>query len=208
MERVRLEFTKWQARPHWEYDAVRLGSDQHGTWLGVPAGTRVSRPGADFRSAVGSVVLVPDAQPYIASFYEPGFATHTYVDISTLPQWQDGARRGNGDRERGPDRDGVSGRAVVRAVDLDLDVVRGPTGRVWVDDEDEFAAHRVQLGYPEELVELALATCQRVLRAVEDGVPPFDPATAARWLERLLAPAPTAETPVPTAAAPPPGAGR
>ena len=32
--------------------------------------------------------------------------------------------------------------ATVTAVDLDLDVVRGWTGRVWVDDEDEFAAHR------------------------------------------------------------------
>ncbi|WP_180935649.1 DUF402 domain-containing protein [Nocardioides ungokensis] len=37
---------------------------------------------------------------------------------------------------------------MLRAVDLDLDVVRGRTGRVWIDDEDEFAEHRVRFGYP------------------------------------------------------------
>ena len=52
-----------------------------------------------------------------------------YVDITTPPVW-----------------DGT----VLRAVDLDLDVVRGNTGRVWVDDEDEFADHRVRFGYPDE----------------------------------------------------------
>ena len=45
-----------------------------------------------------------------------------YVDITTVPVWLDGPTR------------------AVTAVDLDLDVVRGWTGRVWVDDEDEFAA--------------------------------------------------------------------
>jgi hypothetical protein len=184
MERVRLAFTKWRAHPHWEYDAVRLGSDEHGTWLGVPAGTRVSRPGVAFRSQVGSVVLVPDGRPYVASFYEPGFATHTYVDITTRPHWQDR-----------PTAEG--GSLAVTAVDLDLDVLRGPTGRVWVDDEDEFATHRVQLGYPEDLVELALDSCEHVLRAVEGGMPPFDPATATRWLERLLDAAATAPVPGP-----------
>ena len=47
------------------------------------------------------------------------------------------------------------GEDLVRAVDLDLDVIRGTTGRVWVDDEDEFAEHRVSLGYPDEVIEQA-----------------------------------------------------
>ena len=37
---------------------------------------------------------------------------------------------------------------VLRSVDLDLDVIQGLSGRVWVDDEDEFADHRVRWGYP------------------------------------------------------------
>ena len=41
---------------------------------------------------------------------------------------------------------------VLRAIDLDLDVLRVPSGRVWVDDEDEFAEHRLSFGYPPELV--------------------------------------------------------
>ena len=66
-----------------------------------------------------------------------------YVDMTTPPAW-------DGD--------------VLRAVDLDLDVVRGRTGRVWVDDEDEFAAHRGPYGYPTAVVDLAL---RRLRRGVE-----------------------------------------
>ena len=31
-----MQFEKWGRRAHWEYDAVRLGRDDHGTWLGYP----------------------------------------------------------------------------------------------------------------------------------------------------------------------------
>ena len=40
--------TKWGDRPHWEFDAVLLGSDEHGDWLGIPGGTHMSRPGAAY----------------------------------------------------------------------------------------------------------------------------------------------------------------
>ncbi len=50
---------------------------------------------------------------------------------------------------------------MLRAVDLDLDVVRGNTGRVWVDDEDEFAEHRVAFDYPEDVVTSAVASAER-----------------------------------------------
>ena len=32
--------SKWGDRPHWEFDALFLGSDRHGDWLGIPVGTR------------------------------------------------------------------------------------------------------------------------------------------------------------------------
>ncbi len=175
MYQVRVRFTKWRERPHWEYDAVRLGEDEHGVWLGAPAGTRLRRPGADFCTPLGFVVLLPRDDAFVATFYASGRthlpegAVETYVDISTSPVW-DGA--------------------TVSMVDLDLDVVRGRTGRVWVDDEDEFADHRVRLGYPDDLVRLATASCDAVRHALSSRCPPYDGAVAARWLSRLPTSAP------------------
>jgi hypothetical protein len=169
---VRVVFRKWGDRPHWEYDALRLGDDEHGTWLGAAAGTRLSRPGAAFTAPGHFVSLVPRDKPFVATFYDPGWAevletgVDVYVDITTVPRW-DGAR--------------------VRMVDLDLDVVRGWTGRVWVDDEDEFADHRVRWGYPGDVVRLAATSCDAVHAAVTAGLPPYDGVVGAGWLTRLAA---------------------
>ena len=83
---------------------------------------------------------------WLGTFYgeDPARPFDTYVDITTPAVWH--------------------GEDLVRAVDLDLDVIRGTTGRIWVDDEDEFAAHRVALDYPDEVVEQAVASCQEVAR--------------------------------------------
>ena len=165
-----MAFSKWPDRPHWEYDTLRLGSDPHGTWLGVRSGTRLTRPGADFRTEHRFVVLVPEDAAFVASFYAdtpppaPRGWVEVYVDMTTPPVW-DGA--------------------VLRAVDLDLDVIRGTTGRVWVDDEDEFADHRVRFDYPEDLVSMALESCARVRAAVVARESPYDGATDAHWLARL-----------------------
>ena len=73
---------------------------------------------------------------------------------------------------------------MLRAVDLDLDVVRGVTGRVWIDDEDEFAEHRVRFGYPEEVVTHAMRTCDLVAAAARASHPPYD-GSARVWLAQL-----------------------
>ncbi|MGZ4443647.1 MAG: DUF402 domain-containing protein [Nocardioidaceae bacterium] len=162
---MRIRYTKWGDRPHWELDGVLLGADEHGTWLGAPAGTRLRRPGVDFRAAYPQVMLVPDGRGFTATFYPPGFDTpRTYVDITTVPVIADGQ---------------------VTMVDLDLDVVLGWGGRAWVDDEDEFADHRVRFGYPEDVVRLAARTCDELLAEVSAGLPPYDGAVAARWLAEL-----------------------
>lgn len=160
-----MVFAKWGGRPHWEYDALRLGEDDHGTWLGVPAGTLMTRPGAEFSADVHQVVLLPHSA-YVATFYAPGGTApcDTYVDVSTVPVEDDGR---------------------VTTFDLDLDVVRGWTGRVWVDDEDEFADHRVRFGYPDELVRLATASCGAVQAQVAAGTGPFAPGLGRAWLSRL-----------------------
>ncbi|HYH35644.1 MAG TPA: DUF402 domain-containing protein [Nocardioides sp.] len=162
--------TKWPDRPHWVFAGHYLGSDEHGDWLGFPAGSRFTRPGADYVAPYGQVGLVPAAslpeRGWLATFHDPAGKVRVYVDVATPPEW-----------------DGTT----VRSTDLDLDVVQGTTGRVWVDDEDEFADHRQRFGYPDSLVAAALASCRFVEAAVTSGGAPFDATTSARWLDGLVA---------------------
>lgn len=166
--RVRVVMRKWPDQPHWEHDAVLLGDDEHGVWVGAPVGTSMSRPGASFVSDQAVVRLVPRDAPFVASFYAPGGRApcDVYVDITTVPTW--------------------SGHQTVTAFDLDLDVVRGWSGRVWVDDEDEFAAHRVRFGYPSALVRLAATSCDAVHATLAGGRTPYD-GSAGAWFAALEA---------------------
>ena len=175
--RVRCEMTKWGDRPHWQFDGIHLGSDEHGEWLGFPLGTHNRRPGYEFHSQADAVTLVPTDDWYAATFHAPGIWCDLYIDISTPGRW-------DGD--------------VLRAVDLDLDVIRmaidpaGPPaglvsrrpGEIFVDDEDEFAEHQVAYGYPADVIEAAQASCDRVLAAVRARQSPYD-GTAQVWLGRL-----------------------
>lgn len=168
---VRMVFRKWGDRPHWEYDAREVGSDEHGDWFGALAGTELARPGASFVASSAFVSLVPRDAAFVATYYAPhaggpGDPVELYVDITTVPTRADGT---------------------VTAVDLDLDVVRGRSGRVWVDDEDEFADHRVRFDYPADVVALATASCDRVRAAVSAADGAFDPALGRAWLSRLTA---------------------
>jgi hypothetical protein len=169
--RVRVVTTKWPSRPHWEFDAEHLGADEHGTWVGAPVGSLLSRPGVCLVTDQAQVTLVPDDAPFLATFYAPGGLAHcdVYVDITTVPSWGTG--------QPGPVE-------TVTAVDLDLDVVRGWSGRVWVEDEDEFADHRLRYGYPGDVVRLAATSCEQVRQAVEAGLAPYD-GTAVSWFAAL-----------------------
>jgi uncharacterized protein len=170
-DRVRVAMTKWRDRPHWEFEALWLGSDEHGDWIGLPAGTTFDRPGARFVSTNLQVGLSPPADApederwWVGTFHGPGghLRVGVYVDITTPPFW-DGS--------------------TLRMVDLDLDVLRGEDGRVWIEDQDEFADHQVALGYPPEVVALAEASGDRVHRAIVDQAPPYD-GSHERWLVTL-----------------------
>lgn len=161
---VRVEFTKWGGLPHWEFDGVYLGEDEHGDWLGHPAGTWLARPGKASAAEFAWVTLLPTAGAWVGTFNAPGASLAIYIDMATEPTW-----------------DGH----VVRAVDLDLDVVRRRAdGETALVDEDEFAEHRVALAYPYEIVVLAETTAADVLAAVRAGQSPFDGA-ADYWLTVL-----------------------
>lgn len=177
--RVRCEQSKWGGALHWEYDAVVLGSDEYGEWLGFPAGTLYSRPGRSFVGQRDHVGLVPAAVGgqipwHLATFYSTegdpwptlgNSGVEIYIDVTTPAQW-DGTR--------------------LRAVDLDLDVVRGFNGTVIIDDEDEFLEHQIAYGYPANVIASARASADELKVAVEAGAAPYDGKTHLRWLETLI----------------------
>lgn len=161
-------FTKWGPSPHWEWDGRFLGSDEHGLWWFAPSGTFCSRPGVAFTEEVPWVSMTPHAGGFAASFYPSPKPVAVYVDMTTPPTWTRTAQ----------------GEWTVAMVDLDLDVVLARDGRLYVDDEDEFAEHRVRLGYPPAVVALAERTAREVLAAIEAGREPFGSVGLA-WLRQV-----------------------
>lgn len=140
-----------------------LGTDIHGAWIGITQGTLLASPVRAFYAAADHVTLVPHDAWWLATFYgdDPKRPFDTYVDVATPAVWH--------------------GDDLVRAVDLDLDVIRGTTGRVWVDDEDEFAEHQVSLDYPAEVVAAAQRDCGAVFDAVRRDAGPYGE-VAQTWL--------------------------
>lgn len=161
---VDVRFTKWGGGRHWEFPVTYLGRDEHGHWGGSPAGTRLARPGHAFTSAFDWVTLFPHDAPWAASFYgSPDQPVELYVDVTTPARW------GGGE---------------VTLVDLDLDVIRMRDGSLVLDDEDEFDAHRVELGYPDDVVDLARRSAVDLMAAVGARAEPFG-AVGHTWLTRL-----------------------
>lgn len=157
-----LRFSKWGERPHWAMDLRYLGSDDFGHWIGAPAGMPMARPGLSAVTTAACATLVPPGAGFVATFNGSGHdSCDLYVDISSVPVW-----------------DGTT----VRAVDLDLDVIRRLDGSVFVDDEDEFAEHQELFGYPPEVVTAAQASCDAVHAAVLAGEEPWA-SVGARWVE-------------------------
>jgi hypothetical protein len=166
---VRVLTRKWPDDPHWEFDAVHLGVDAHGHWVGVPKGTWLSKPDKGFTAWADHVVLLPHDDWWVATIYGSDLdrPVDFYVDMTTPCVWsEDGSE--------------------VRCVDLDLDVIRETDGRVWLDDEDEFATHQIALGYPAEVIAAAETSASEVFAAITAERSPFD-GSAGRWIARLRA---------------------
>ena len=176
-EPVAMRFSKWDGTPHWEMDGHYLGADEFGHWMGARPPVRLARPGRTFADPRHIVGLFPHDGWFAAAIHEriepqppdSDVPVHieVWVDITTVPRW-----------ERTP------AGLTVRAVDLDLDVFRTWTGEVVVDDEDEFAEHRVTLDYPDDVVAAAERSCAEVAAAVRARAEPFG-TTAAAWLAML-----------------------
>ncbi|WP_203665009.1 DUF402 domain-containing protein [Actinocatenispora rupis] len=168
MEDVRVRYRKYDGALHWHFDALRLGTDEFGTWLGCPAGTVLQR-GHELTLVweEAQVLLVPVDRWWTANFNAEPHRTEIYCDIASVATW-------HGDE--------------LRAVDLDLDVVRRRDGRVELLDEDEFAEHQVKYGYPPDVVAAAEAAAADLYRSISANEEPF--ATRYRtWLAKVSGPA-------------------
>ena len=160
---IDVRFTKWGGGRHWEFPLRWLGEDEHGVWGAGEAGARLWRPGAALAAEHPWVTLFPHDAAWAASFYDsPDQPIATYVDMTTVPEWTG---------------------ATVTMVDLDLDVVLDRQGSLLLDDRDEFEAHRVKLGYPDDVVDLARRTADEVLAAIREGTEPFGSVGEA-WVAR------------------------
>jgi protein associated with RNAse G/E len=161
---VHVRFFKWPDRLHWRYDMFRLGTDEHGVWLGAPESTVTQRgdePPNEHPYAF--VKLVPRGGWFTAIWNTEG-KYEIYIDISTPPVW-------DGD--------------TVEMIDLDLDVVRWRTGgSAGVLDEDEFLEHQETYGYPQHIIDKARATTASLMLAVEARDEPFGDVGPA-WLQRF-----------------------
>ena len=166
---VRVLTRKWPDDAHWEFDALRLGVDALGQWVGVPKGTWLSKPGKGFTAWADHVVLLPHDAWWVATIYgsDADRPVDFYVDMTTPCVWS-------------------ADESEVRCVDLDLDVIRETDGRVWIDDEDEFAQHQVELDYPADIIRGARLGCDEVFAAMSAEQAPFD-GSAGRWIAKLKA---------------------
>jgi uncharacterized protein len=163
---VRVVYTKFDGSLHWHHAARYLGADEHGTWLGAPAGTPTQRgdePPIIFEHA--TVHLFPAGVWWTAAFNAAPARTEIYCDITTPPQWPE--------------------EGCVTMVDLDLDVLRLRADHsVVLVDEDEFAEHQVRYSYPAEVIRQAEEAAAWLQRTICDRAEPF--ATVYRaWLEKV-----------------------
>ena len=164
-EIVRVVYSKYDGSAHRDYPARRLSEDELGTWVGVPRGTVSVYHGRPSVEQIPFVLLIPHHAWWTGMFNPPPRTSEVYCDITTPASWE-------GD--------------TVRIIDLDLDVVRRRESQaVELRDEDEFAVHREQFGYPEDLVAEAHAAAEKLFVALGDGSEPF--ATEYRkWLSHVL----------------------
>lgn len=172
--KVLCDLRKYDRKPHYTFEADRLGEDDYGIWLGVRAGTPMTGPHGASRFPHTFTTLVPRDEWYLATWYDPYVQPgegeffidlSLYVDIATPAEWPSETH--------------------VITVDLDLDVYRRRDGTIGIDDEDEFAEHQVSYGYPPEVIAAAWASCEKIHRMVTEGAEPFGGASM-RWLEMVL----------------------
>ncbi len=156
---------KYDGTSHWVVPGHYLGADEFGHWIFQGTHEFISRPGAALYTESDAVLLIPFTGDWVATFYDeahPG-KVELYIDLAIELQW----------RRIRPDV------VEFHMIDMDLDVVRTATRGLYVDDEDEFAQHRIDLAYPDELCTRMESACAVLVEDVAGANAPFDGRDAA-----------------------------
>ncbi|WP_104092252.1 DUF402 domain-containing protein [Arthrobacter sp. GMC3] len=156
---------KYNGKAHWVVPGRYLGEDEFGHWIFQGTGEFIARPGAALYTSSDAILLVPHAGDWVATFYDDAHpaGVELYIDLATEFSWQ---------RIRP---------AVIEfhMIDMDLDVIRTKDRGLYVDDEDEFAAHSVLMNYPAELCTRMESATASLVDAVAARQAPFDGRDAA-----------------------------
>lgn len=160
---------KWNGKAHWVVPGRYLGEDRHGWWIFQGTNEFCSRPGAAFYTASDAVLLVPRSGDWVATFYDDAHPSgvRVYVDLAVAHEWTD-------------IRPAVT---EFHVIDMDLDVIRMAGRGVFIDDQDEFAEHRIAMNYPDRLVDDIQAAADELYQAVKAQHAPFD-GTEVEWFTK------------------------
>ena len=163
--RVEVRGFKWPHRPTSVAFASRLGEDQFGQWLGIAKGSAWWAADRSYSGVFlhSFVKLVPSNTFWSVCFHPIDHAVD--VDIILPVHWI-------GD--------------ILEEVDLELDILRSPDGKVWVRDQDKFEHVRTQWNMPNEIVVKVEETCNQVRSSVEQASEPFG-SVGLSWLSYFLA---------------------
>jgi protein associated with RNAse G/E len=161
-----FRWRKWDGSPHWVHECVYLGSDRWGDWVGQRVGMRSARTGREVVVEHPNVSLLPPSGEWVLTMNAPTHRTRVYIDLAWDAQWTGAEPTG---------------------IDMDLDVIDQAERGIWIDDRDEWDEHRVAYGYPLDIVDRLEQVAVDLERAVTAHEAPFDPATAAHWLDVLAA---------------------
>lgn len=160
---------KWNGRAHWVVPGRYLGEDRHGWWIFQGTNEFCSRPGAAFYTQSDAVLLVPRSGDWVATFHDADHpnGVKIYIDLAVGHEWTE-------------IRPAVT---EFHVIDMDLDVIRTAGRGVFVDDQDEFAAHRIAMNYPDRLVQDIQAAADELYQAVKAQHAPFD-GTDLEWFTK------------------------
>jgi protein associated with RNAse G/E len=163
---VRVVFTKYDGGLHWHQTMRHLGQDEHGVWLGAPAGL-LARRGDEPPIVIEQpqLMLFPVDAWWTAVFTAAPAPTEIYCDICTPPRWPQPGE--------------------VTMIDLDLDVIRRRADqRVVLLDEDEFAEHQRRYRYPAHVIARAQESAAWLQETIAAGAEPFG-GDYLTWLDRI-----------------------
>lgn len=157
---VQLHKLRWPKEPKVTHPVEVLGEDDHGLWVGSPAGAQfVNGDGSVWVADVDSVACLTSSVAWNSWFLaEP--RRNLYLDIFHSAGWA-GAR--------------------YEFVDLDLDVYG--LDLLEIVDIEELELHTELYGYPPELVEEAWTRATEARRVAESGAEPYRSVGWA-WLDR------------------------